>query len=272
MIKTTFLSYYIRRVFNTVFDSPILVSTILYLFYFLIFQSKIVLIGDIWAETHAEYLAEALKNSVKTDIFTPGWAGYWTILPSLFSQLYVKAGFSIGHIDYFYQAITLTTVFVSTVIINAKWFRGLIKNDYLRLMLGLGFLLILYEKSTLSIINIWYICFLPIILAGLNPNKLSMLGQAGYSLIGMLLALTKPSLIIIPFAVYRIIRTKEYLSGGIVVGAALLQLAIMLTLDPRESMANATHNIVQITQAIFTGGGVALFKLFRIEPTEFYYN
>lgn len=249
---------------------PMLVAAGLYVAYFAIFQVRFLLSTDVWAETHMEYVDEAIKQDF-WETFTYGWAGYLTFLPSLAAKLYVLSHLPLGYIDVFFQIIIVAFAILATAYLASSFNRSLLRFDAYRILVGLTILLLLHEKSTFSIINVWYLGFVPLVFICLNPSKLSRLKQLWYTLFGVLMALTKPSVFLVPFLVYRAMKTREWLSNVLIAAAAGIQTWVMLTLDPREAASNATHDLVLILKAVFVGGATELYKLFRIVPESYAY-
>ncbi len=249
---------------------PMHAAVILGALYLVVFQRQFVLTGDVWAETHMEYLDEALKHGPEM-IFTPGWAGYLSLLPSLLAELYVSLGLPIGYIDVFYKLAIVVFALGCMAACASNTMKGLVENVWLRLALALSMLLLLKDISIFSFINIWYLGFVPLILLCLSTSKLTEKQQLFFAVGGLLLVLTKPSILLLPFVLYRMVRTKEYFSGGVVAAGVVLQTVTMIFFDPRNAGAAATREIVTIVKAVFTGGGVELLKMLHVIPTHFVY-
>ena len=249
---------------------PFWTAVVLYLLYLALFQRSFLLSTDVWAETHSEYLDQALKHGPSV-IFQTGWAGYMTLVPQLLAKLYVGLHLPLGYIDVYYQVIAVAGAVGCAALVATGFNRSLFRNDLVRYALGLGLLMLLSDRSAFSVINLWYIAMVPIILVGLNPSKLSRWQQVGYALFGAAACLTKPSLAVLPFVLYRLYRTREWLSNGLVAAAAVLQTVIMLVWDPRDSAGLATHNVWLIAKAVFVSGGVQLLKLVHVVPVHFVY-
>ena len=77
---------------------PFIWSISLIIIYLLLFQSNFVSMGDAWAESFAEYLDESIQKGW-LEVFKQNWAGYYTILPSFISKLYISLGGPIGYSD-----------------------------------------------------------------------------------------------------------------------------------------------------------------------------
>lgn len=268
MIKR--LTNYIGKAAAFVHQHPMFIFFCLGLLYLFFFQRNFLYSGDVWAETHMEYLQEALTLPA-SDIFQPGWAGYLTIVPTFFTKLYVYLQFPIGYIDYYFRFITVISALFCCAIVASKFMSGLYQNTYFRLLLALSVLMLLSDKSTFTLINVWYLGFIPLALLCLNHQKLSVLMQALYALFGVLIALTKPSIILLPFLLYRAIKTKEYISNGIIAIAVTYQAYAMLFLDLRGSAGNASKDLLYVIRSVYAGTSTELFKLFNIFPTHVLY-
>ncbi len=249
---------------------PFWAAVIFCLVYLIILQKAFLFSGDVWAETHMEYLDEAI-NEKYAKIFEAGWAGYLTILPSLLAKIYIFFDLPTGYIDFYYKAIIVVFTIGCVSFCASKFNQQLIKPFWLRLLLCAALLLLLYDISIFSFINIWYLGFVPLILTALNPGRLSPKQQAVYAVFGLLVVLSKPALLLFPFLLYRGVKSKEYFSNALVGTGVVYQTVIMLFFDPRNSGATATRDLLVIAQAVFTGGAAELFKLFRVVPTNFIY-
>jgi hypothetical protein len=245
---------------------PVLVAAALSLIYLLLLQRKFLFAGDVWAETHMEFLDRAV-NAGNGAVYAPGWAGYMTLLPNLLSKAYIYLGFPMGYIDYFYKGLIVFFAVGCAAFCAGRLHRPLIKNDALRIWLGLALLVLLNDIGIFSYINIWYLGFIPIILVCLNDTPMSRMGQLVYAVFGVLLSLTKPTFLLLPFIVYRAYKTKEYLSNALIGLAIAYQTYVMMVLDPRESGANATRDIPYIIRAVFVGGSTELLKILHIPPS-----
>ena len=182
----------------------VIFAFLLYVAYFLVLQNKFLFSTDVWAETHAEYLYEATKHGFLA-IFSYGWAGYITLIPSLAAKLYLKSPLPFGYADVFFQLIIVSGAIGVSSFIASKFNITLFRSYAYRLVLGLTLLMLLQEKSTFTIINIGYAAFLPIVFVSLNHTKLKNYNQILYSIFGVVVALTKPSLVLVPFVLYRIV-------------------------------------------------------------------
>jgi hypothetical protein len=260
----------LKKFFNHLQAHPLITAAGIYLIFLLIFQRNFLLSGDVWAETHMEYLQNAISGNFST-LFTLGWAGYLAVIPSFLVKIFVTLGGPIGYIDYYYQfIIVFFAVSVSAYTTN-RINKDILGGYFYRLLFGLGMLMLLHEKSTFTFINVWYVGFVPIILLGLVHRKMSTTKQILYSFWGILIAVSKPSLILLPFVVYRAYKTREYISNSLIAIAIILQTYLMLFKDPRQTGMNVSHDILLTLKAIFVGAAIELLKLFRIKPNSLLY-
>lgn len=260
----------VNRAKNLITDHPVIFSILVSFSYLLILQNRFLFSGDVWAETHMEYLHEAVIGRA-SQILEPGWAGYITILPSFLTKLYVYLRLPLGYIDYYFQVIIVFFAVGCAAFIAGNFMSQMFKDLYFRILIGLCLLLLLTDKGIFTFINIWYIGFLPLIFICLNHAKLSYIKQFLYTVFGILVVLTKPSVFMLPFFAYRAWKTKEYVSNSLLTVATLAQTMVMLFLDSRETSGQISKNLFLISKSIFIGGPIELFKLFGIIPTHITY-
>src|SRR6266567_3643997 len=247
---------------------PIIITLLLIVIYLVIFQRDFITSSDVWAEGYSEYLAKSVSKSF-FGAMAPSWEGYLTLIPSLLAKMYVHFfGGYLGYVGYYYRAVVILFTVASVIFIAAPINRKLIKNDYVRIVFSLATLFLLSHVSSFSFINVWYICFVPIILISLNTAKLSNKQQIWYVLLSLLAAFTKPSLILVPFVAYRAVKTKEYVSNGIILLAAFIQ--TYLTLFRTSDTRVVTLGIKQLFLAIYLGNGVAPLKILHVHPNQLY--
>ena len=241
------------------------------LLYLVTFQFTFVTTGDAWAEAFYEYVHGAMANGWQ-GFFHTGIAGYYNFLPKLFSYPLVLLNFPVGYIDYFFRFAVIAYTIGCIAYIAHSSNRYLIKNDYLRLLLALMTLMSYYHISSFSFINVWYVGFIPMILISLNPRKFDhewqQLLYAGFA---MSICLTKPSVIVLPLVVYRMIRHREWLLGAIITFAIGLESLLFFTSEfyVRFSSIIAQHVGLPVRiMNVMLYVGLLFLKLFQAYVTH----
>lgn len=112
---------------NLAKNHPAVLAIAIYLLYLLIFQNKFLFSTDVWAETHAEYLYEATKHHF-IDIFSYGWAGYITLIPSIAAKFYLKSPLPFGYADVFFQIIIVSIAVGASAFVSSKFNKSLFKS------------------------------------------------------------------------------------------------------------------------------------------------
>lgn len=184
--------------------------------YLLFFQTNFTLTGDTWAEAFPEYVNDVLTKD-PSDIIQSSWAGYLTIVPSFLTQLYISSHLPLGDIDYYFRFVTLSFAILCCAFIAHPFNRHLIKSDILRFFLAFLTLFSICHVSGLAFINIWYIGFVVIILACASSRKLSLNREILFTIFATLICLSKPSLIILPFILYRLARQLDVHKSPVVI-------------------------------------------------------
>lgn len=259
-----------KKFLNHLQVHPLITAAGIYFIFLLIFQRNFLLSGDVWAETHMEYLQNAIRGKFST-VFTLGWAGYLAVIPSFLVKIFVTLRGPVGYIDYYYQFIIVFFAVSISAYTTNRMNKDILGGYFYRLLFGLGMLMLLHEKSIFTFINVWYVGFVPIILHSLSHRKLSTIKQIMYSIWGILLAVSKPSLILLPFVAYRAYKTREYISNSLIAIAIILQTYLMLFKDPRQTGMNVSHDILLTLKAVFVGAAIEFLKLFRIAPNSLIY-
>lgn len=231
-----------------------------------IFQRDFFFSATVWAESYTEYLNKILEGDWQ-DVIASSWEGYVTVLPSFFAKLYVAAHRPLGLIDFYYHYVTILFAVGSLAFLAAPIHRALIKSDITRVLLALALLMTLSHLSSFSFINVWYIGFVPIIFLALNPARLGKAQQVLYVFYAILIAFTKPSIILAPFVAYRAIKTKEYLSNGLILLATFWQ-TYLLFYATKNGTRNVASDLQTILEVLYAGSGVVVLKLLSIEPTH----
>jgi hypothetical protein len=244
---------------------PVLVSIVVSTLYLVLFQRKFLLRGDVWAETHAEYLTRAVVDHY-TEAFHAGWAGYIEIIPATLAKAYKLMQFPLGYIDYYYKAIVIIFTLTCVGLASIKAIRPLFRYVWLQIAFCLAMLLALRDVSAFSFINIWYLGFVPIMLVSMSGSKLTTRQQLFYTPFTILVTLTKPSQILLPFIVYKLVKTRQFMSDGLILVAVLAQTYVMVFLDPRHTAQNTTKDLVLIVKAILITGGTEVLKFIKLPP------
>ena len=180
-------------------------------------------------------------------------------------------GFPLGYIDYYYRLIVIIFTVGSAALLALPQNRTVIKNDYLRIFLALSVLIALFDVASFSFINVWYIGLLPLICLYLSTESLPKKLDLFMGIFGALVALTKPFVILPPIALFRGLRSRQWVGPTIVILAGILQTYQILFNDPRHVAGGVTTSIKVTLGGIFTGSGVELLKLFSIPPTSFWF-
>jgi len=176
--------------------------------YMLVFQSGFTLTGDTWAEAYPEYVNDVLTKD-PSDIVDSSWAGYLTIVPSFLTQIYISSPLPLGEIDYYFRAITVLFAVLCCSFIAHTFNRQFIKSDLLRIFLAFLTLVSICHVSGLAFINVWYAGFIVIILICAGSRQLSPPKELLFVLFALLICLSKPSLIVLPFVAYRLARQLD---------------------------------------------------------------
>jgi hypothetical protein len=249
---------------------PYPTAILLALVYLLLFQHNFITTGDAWAESYAEYLDESVRFGWG-EVFAQNWAGYFSLVPSFIAKAYVFFNFPLGYIDWFYRAVTILFTVFTAALFALKANRLIVKSDALRILLSLAVVVSLFDITSFSFINIWYIAFLPIVFIYLSHKKISDKMDIGVGIFGALMSLTKPFLVLMPIIIYRAIRTRQWIGPTIFLIAATLQTYQIVFNDRRQLVENTSLSINETVGGIFVGSGVALLKLFGVMPLSFWY-
>jgi hypothetical protein len=250
---------------------PHFYTAVLCLLYLASFQTSFLFSGDTWAEAFYEYVKFALQGQWE-EFFRLGIAGYFNFLPKILSFTYILNGFPLDQVDYFFR-ISVVMFAISCVSFIAHPFNhSLIKNDWLRVIMAIMTLNLLYHVSAFSFINVWYIGFIPIILITLNPNKIYReWKQVLYAAFAVAVCLTKPSLILAPLVIYRMVRLREWLLGFIILLAITVQTALFLTSEYYLQAQVDQADVVTRLTSLFYGAGVTVFKTFDVYPPHIFF-
>lgn len=256
-----------KRFFYVIRNNLYLVTALLCVVYLCILQFPFVSSGDAWAEAFYEYVHGALVSGWQS-FFQPGIAGYYNFLPKLLSYPYVILGLPLDKIDYFFRFGIIIFTVACVSFIAHPYNRTVIKNDGLRVSLSLLALMTLTHISTFSMINVWYVGFIPIILISLSDNRFkNEFPQILYAVFALAVCFTKPSIILLPLVWYRMIRHKEYLLGFIITFAIALQSLLLLSSAFYASQAHpAASSLLTKTSSMFLYPGLLLLKTLKIEP------
>ena len=246
---------------------PVLVALLCMLVYLLVLQLPFIMTGDVWAEAYMEYLHKAL-HSGWVSVIMPSWEGYVTLFPSFFSKAFVESGASLGMVDVYLRLVTVAFTMGSLAVIASPLTKPLLPQLWQRLVVIMGLLLTLWHVSAFSFINIWYVGFVPLIVLALAAVNFNVWQKIVYTLFALAVALTKPSVILLPFVVYRAVRTKEYVTNGLIAAAIAVQTYLLFF-----ASSNGARNVVQSTWLIvhdmYVGIGTSILKLLYIAPNDF---
>lgn len=242
------------------------------LLYLLVFQFQFITTGDGWAEAFYEYVHGAVTTGWQS-FFDLGIAGYFNFLPKLLTYPYILFNAPLEYIDYFYRFAVIGFTLGCISFIAHPYNRDLIKNDLLRTLLALAVLLTFYHISSFSMINVWYVGFIPIILVSLSPHKFQTeWQQLFYAAFTMAVCLTKPSLIVLPLIIYRMIRHKELLLGSILLFPVILQACLFFSSTYYEFWSAARTEHVDLLSKVANTllyPGLLIWKLYQVHPANF---
>jgi hypothetical protein len=248
---------------------PFLFALLILLASLAILQRHFILQPEVWAEGYAEYLSNAYIWPEWSRIFHPGWFSYWAVLPTFFVKLYVAADWPVSWVGHYYRAIVMTLTVLSCAFIAHSSNRSLIKSDYLRIGLALGLLSSLNHVSQLTFINIWYIGAVVIALVSLNPKPLAPHGLWLYGLFALSVSLTKPSLVILPFVFYRLLKQRSWPERALnllILSAASFEIWLALSGDTAIPAASSSL-LVQVSDVVL-GSAIMLLKIFHAYPVN----
>lgn len=245
---------------------PVLVALGIIAAYFFILQLPFIMSGDIWAEAYMEYLHKAL-HAGWISVIMPSWEGYVTLLPSFFTKVYVESGASLGMVDVYLRAVAVMFAAGSLVVIASPLTKPLLPALWQRLLVMLGLLLTLWHVSAFSFINIWYVGFIPIIILALAAVKFTVWQKVLYTLFALVVAFTKPSVILVPFIIYRAVRTKEYITNALILAAVAGQ-TYLLFFASSNGARNVVQSIWQIVHDMYVGMGASVLKLLQVAPSD----
>ncbi|HEX6462225.1 MAG TPA: hypothetical protein VFZ58_03030 [Candidatus Saccharimonadales bacterium] len=260
-----------RKVYSTIQTTirkrPYVISCTVILFYLLVFQNNFVTSGDAWAESYAEYLDESVRLGW-SEVIAQNWAGYFSLVPSFIAKAYVALSMPLGYIDIFYRAVVISFSVLTASLFALKLNRILIASDTLRIFLSLATVAILFDVTSFSFINIWYLAFLPLLFIYLSREKLPLKADISLGVLGALISLSKPFLAIIPLIIIRAIRSKQWVGPLIFLFGTALQTFQIIFNDRRQLVESATISLQDTIGGIFTGSGVSLLKLCGIMPAS----
>lgn len=262
------ISKYIQYIKSSINKHPYLWSVTVSVLYMSICQYSFISNGDAWAESFAEYLDESIRKGWD-EVFRQNWAGYFTLLPSLISKTFVTLNGPIGFADYYYRIIVVLFTIFTCSIISLKYFRNFIEQDILRILLSLSSIVIISDLTSFSLINIWYLGYVPIIIYCLTPKKSSTKLDVFMGIFGLLISLSKPFIFIIPFYIYRLLKTKQYFGAGLALAGALMQSYQIIFNDQRGLVDNANIDIKQTIFGVIIGAGTSTIKLMGINSATY---
>lgn len=259
----------VPRIFDTIRAHPFITAIIISLLYLMVFQNPFMRTGDAWAESWYEYIHGAFVNG-KAGFFELGIAGYFNFLPKMLSYPYVLLHLPLEYIDYFFRFATIAFVIGCTSFIAHPYNRPLVKSSFLRIILAIALLMCFSHITIFSMINAWYAGFIPFILVSLSPyrfrNELRMVLYAAFALA---VSLTKPSIILLPFAIYRMVRHKEYLLGFIVSFGIILQTLFLFSSKYLSGFPAIEADLVERGLATLLYPGLILLKSFGVTFSSF---
>lgn len=260
---------YIKIIDKLLNNHPYVFTVLISFLYLGILQFSFSTSGDTWAESFYEYVHNAVSTG-SSEFFKTGIAGYYNFLPKLLSYSYVHVGLPLGYIDHFLRASVVVFAVLCIGFIGHPYNKHLIKNNYIRITFALLMLMALYHVSSFSFINVWYVGFIPIILISLHNKKINKeITQVGYAAFAMMICLTKPSIILLPFVMYRMIRLKEWLLGSIILFAISLQTLLFFTSAYYHSLPiSAPVNLFEKFYNVFLYAGLSLLKLLQLPPSS----
>ena len=247
-------------------NHPIVTALVSIAAYFILLQLSFVTSGDIWAEGYMEYLHKAVTFHWDA-VTAPSWEGYMTLLPSFFSKLYISMQMPLGFIDIWYRLIAVVFAAGSLAIIASPLTRTVWPRLWQRLVVIAFLLFTLWHVSAFSFINIWYVGFVPIAILCMSAVPMRVWQKVAYTIFGVVLALTKPSVILMPFLVYRAIKTKEYISNGLIFIAACYQ-TYLLFFATSNGERHVPSDVLGIIKTLYVGVGTEVLKLVHIAPND----
>lgn len=255
-----------REVTKVINAHPIITALVVVAVYFLLLQLQFLINGDIWAEAYMEYLPKAIRSGWEM-VTAPSWEGYVTLLPSFFTTSFLSLHGPLGSVDVYFRIVTILFTAVSLVVLASKFTATLWPRLWQRLVVIVFLLLLLGHVSAFSFINIWYIGFVPIIVVALAAVRMNLWQQALYTIFGVAVAFTKPSILLVPFVVYRAIKTKEYISNGLVLVAAAVQ-TYLLFFATSNGERHIAANVFGVIKVMYLGVGTELLKFLHIAPND----
>lgn len=262
------LAVLIKNIRGCFHKHPFFVSLLIATLYLLFLQFPFITSGDSWAESWYEYIHEAFVNGSK-GFFHLGIAGYFNLLPKLLSFPFVILDMPLQYVDYFFRYATTVFVVGCTSFVAHQYNRTIIKSDALRVILALGLLLCFNHITSFSMINAWYVGFIPIVLISISPTKFkTQLGMIIYASFALLVSLTKPSIILLPLVLYRAQRHKEYLLAFVITLGIILQTLLLLTSSYLSSFPQITTGIVSRIANTLLYPGLLALKSFDLAPSS----
>lgn len=231
--------------------------------YLFVFQNNFITSGDAWAESYAEYLDRALRLGW-TEVFAQNWAGYFAIIPNLLTSAFVSIVGNIAYVDYYFRGTSILFALCSASLISLKYFRELIRQDYLRILLSLLLVAMLPDIASFSFINIWYMGFVPVLAYSLTPTRASPRLDVFMGIYGGLVALTKPFLILPIFLLYRILKTRQFFGPLLILIASIIQSSQILLFDSRNIVQQTNLQPITIIEGMIAGTATTLLKLLQV--------
>lgn len=267
MKKNRKLPPLVSRVLDIVRKHPFVTTLAASVLYLVIFQSPFITSGDNWAEAWYEYIHGAFVDG-KSGFFAVGIAGYFNFLPKLLSYSYVLLHLPLEYIDYFLRFSVVAFVVACTAFVAHPYNRPLIKSDPIRGVLALALLMCFNHITTFSMINAWYVGFIPIILVSLSSNRFKHeLHMVLYAAFALMVTLTKPSIILLPLVLYRAWRHKEYLLGFIISFGIFLQTGLLFFSDYLAKFPPIAGSLLGKAANTILYPGLLLLKSFGINPS-----
>ncbi len=227
--------------------------------YIFAFQTSFLLSGDTWAEAFPEYVNEAVTKGW-LEVFKSSWAGYLTLAPSFISKLYVYLGLPIGYIDIYMRLVVVLFAVACVGFISHPVNRKIIPNDFIRLVVMFLVFFSLRHISVLAFINVWYLGFIVIALVSLSGKKFARKYEWLYTIGSLIVILSKSSLVVLPFIIYRGVMTKRYAQSVLLSSAVLLQTFLTVFAPTGYGSKSVTTSLVDVLIGMPVGASILFMK------------
>ncbi|MCT7593188.1 hypothetical protein [Aliarcobacter butzleri] len=239
---------------------------VIFLIYFFIVQYDFILRTDVFAEAFQQYVYN-FKFLDVYKIIEINTFGYFGVLPSFLTYMYILFDFPLGYIDYYFKIVILSFVFISLYFVFSEKTNNLFLNPILKILFSI--LLISFLDFTIfSFINIWYVGFISIIFISLSlitiKDKTILFL---YTIFASFVILSKPPLFILPIIVYALYNKKNIVSNILLLLFSFIQvISLLLNASTVVNGVKLTESFIDKVYNTFEAFYYFTIKFLSIQP------